>query len=108
MLKNNPLDFIRRCVYEGKIKWTYHVNMRLKERMIARDMIIKSANSYEVIESYPEDKYLPSYLVYAYFEDRPVHILFAVDVKDDHIRVVTSYYPTHTEWEDNFKKRRRL
>lgn len=32
---------------------------------IERDAILESVESFEILEAYPEDKYLPSYLVYA-------------------------------------------
>ncbi|MEE8483957.1 MAG: hypothetical protein V3S46_05090, partial [Nitrospinota bacterium] len=44
-LPNEPLEFIRRCVAERKILWTYHVNMRMKDRFISREMLIESAQS---------------------------------------------------------------
>lgn len=55
IISDDPLDFIRRCVREGRILWTYHVNMRMKDRFISRRMILESIDNYEIIESYPED-----------------------------------------------------
>jgi len=43
--------------------WTYHVNMRLDRRHISRDEILAAVDSYQLVEEYPDDKYLPSYLV---------------------------------------------
>ena len=44
--------------------------------------------------SYPEDKYLPSYLVYAMVGDEVFHVLFAVDVPAAAITcVITAYRP---------------
>ena len=57
------LNFIKSCIRRHRILWTYHVNMRLKERLIPRKAILSSLDSYEIIEVYPEDKYLPSHLV---------------------------------------------
>ncbi len=37
---DNPLTFIRRCVQQRKIFWTYHINMRLQKRGISRQMIL--------------------------------------------------------------------
>jgi hypothetical protein len=37
--------------------------MRLGRRFIARETIIQAAESYEIVEEYPEDKYFPSYLL---------------------------------------------
>lgn len=62
---DDPLRFIQRCVRERRLFWTYHVNMRLEGRHIHRDEILNAVESYAIIESYPDDKYLPSYLVAA-------------------------------------------
>jgi hypothetical protein len=45
-LSENVLDFIKSCVTERKIFWTYHVNMRFKERAISREQIIDAVSSY--------------------------------------------------------------
>ena len=104
---DDSLHVIRQCVKERKIFWTYHVNMRMKGRFISRQVIIDSVQNYEIIEAYPEDKYLPSYLVYSSYEDFVFHVLFAVDVEGDNVRVITAYYPDLEEWEEDFKTRRR-
>ena len=62
--------------------------------------------SYESVESYPEDKFLPSYLVLARHGTEPFHVLFAVDVEGDNVRVVTAYRPDAREWEEDLKTRR--
>ncbi len=54
ILPDHPLEFIRKCVRERKIRWTYHVNMRLKDRFIPREFIIDFVDSYEIIEEFPE------------------------------------------------------
>jgi hypothetical protein len=105
-LSNNPLEFIRKCVMEGKIFWTYHVGMRLKGRFIDRQAILQSHKNYEIIEEYPKDKYLPSYLVYSEYQGDIFHILFAVDFEEINVRIVTAYRPKPEEWENGFKKRR--
>jgi hypothetical protein len=100
---DDPLGFIRRCVRERKIHWTYHVNMRLAGRFLSRDEIVDAVDTYEIIEHYPEDKYLPSYLVLA---ATSFHVQFATDVAGDNVRVVTAYRPDPNEWESDFKTRR--
>jgi hypothetical protein len=102
-LADDPLEFIRRCVRDRKIHWTYHVNMRLAGRFLTRDEILDAVDSYEIIESYPEDKYPPSYLVLA---AATFHAQFATDVAGDNVRIVTAYRPDPTEWESDLKTRR--
>ena len=101
------LEFIKSCVRRRRILWTYHVNMRLKGRFIAREAILFSVDTCEIIEEYPKDKYLPSYLVYAEHEGQIIHIQIAVDTKGDTITIVTTYKPTLDKWEKDFKTRRK-
>jgi len=103
---DEPLAFIQRCVRDRKVYWTYHVNMRLAGRYITRSDVLGAVDGYEIIESYPGDKYLPSYLVLGRQAPDAFHILFAADVDADHVRVVTAYRPDQDEWEDDLKTRR--
>lgn len=99
------LQFIRQCVEQRRVYWTYHVNMRMENRFISRRMVLNSSKSYEIIESYPADKYLPSHLVWAMQGSTVFHVLFAVDVSDNNVRVVTAYRPDKAKWSDDMKKR---
>ena len=103
---DDPLTFIQQCVRNRRILWTYHVNMRLHGRYLSRNDILEAVNGYEIIEAYPEDKYLPSYLVLAKRADFAFHVLFATDVEGDNVRIVTAYRPDSTEWEPDLRTRR--
>lgn len=81
--------------------------MRLGQRFIARETIIQAAESYEMVEEYPEDKYFPSYLVLGRRGEEGFHVLFGVDMEEQNARVVTAYYPSPEEWEADLKTRRR-
>ena len=107
LLPDDPLSFIQTCVRERKILWTYHANMRLHGRFLDRQSILDAVEAFEIIESYPDDKYLPSYLVYGQIEVMTFHVLFAVDVAGDNVRVVTSYRPDLRDWEQDSKTRRK-
>jgi hypothetical protein len=108
VLNTEVLEFIKSCIRRRKVYWTYHVNMRLLERFIPGETILASVDSYEVIEEYPTDKYLPSYLIYAEYAEEIIHIHIATDVENDNIRIVTSYKPTSEKWENGFRTRRKL
>jgi hypothetical protein len=107
-LPNDALSFIRDCLRDGQIYWTYHVNMRLGQRFITRETIIHAADTYEIVEAYPEDKYFPSYLLVGREGDDAFHVLFGADVEGRNVRIVTAYYPSPDEWEMDLKTRRRL
>lgn len=105
-LPNDPVGFIQDCVRRGQIFWTYHVNIRLAGRFIPREVILSSVDTYELVEAYPKDKYLPSYLLFARHRSEVFHVLFAVDVDGRNVRVVTSYHPDPQKWHPDLKTRR--
>ena len=102
----DPLAFIVRCVREHRVYWTYHVNMRLAGRHMSRREICEATDAYELLEAYPDDKYLPSYLVLAAVAGDAFHVLFAADVAGDNVRVVTSYRLSPNDWESDMTTRR--
>jgi hypothetical protein len=102
----DPLGFIQACVRGRQILWTYHVNMRLKGRFIPRENILDAVETYEIVEAYPQDKYLPSYLLLARLDGDAFHVQFAIDVDANNVRVVTAYRPSPDEWEEDLRKRR--
>lgn len=67
--------------------------MRLQGRHITREAILDAVDTYALVESYPQDKYLPSYLVLAHDGCEAFHVLFATDVAEENVRVVTAYRP---------------
>jgi hypothetical protein len=85
-LPDDSVAFIRECLRGDRILWTYHVNMRLGQRFIARETIIA-----------PEDKYFPSYLLLGRWGEEAFHALFGADVEGQNVRVVTAYYPSPEE-----------
>ena len=80
--------------------------MRLKGRFIPREVILDSTDTYEIIEEYPGDKYLPSYLVYAEHKGEVLHIHMATDIAASAVVIVTAYRPTPDKWEADLKTRR--
>ena len=69
----DPLAFIVRCVRARRVYWTYHVNMRLADRRLSPRDVCEATGTYELVEAYPDDKYLPSYLVFASTAGHPFH-----------------------------------
>jgi uncharacterized protein DUF4258 len=102
-IPDDPVEFIRDRVRRGRIFWTYHVNMRLAGRYIPREAILAVVDAYELVESYPNDKYLPSYLVLAKRGSDSFHVLFA---EGDNVRVITSYRPDPSQWDSDLRVRR--
>ena len=105
-IPDNPVEFVKECVKAGHVFWTYHANMRLDLRKISRRKVLEAVDSYEIVESYPDDKYLPSYLLVVEYGGIKYHALFAVDVDNHNVRVVTAYCPDNILWSDDFKRRK--
>jgi hypothetical protein len=80
--------------------------MRLAGRFIPREAILDAVETFELVEAYPDDKYLPSYLVLGRVGDDAFHVVFATDVESDNVRVVTVYRPDAAEWQGDLKTRR--
>lgn len=105
-LPDDPLGFIQDRVRRRRILWTYHVNLRLVGRFIPRETILLAVETYELVEAYAEDKYLPSYLILGRHGQEAFHVLFAADVQGDTVRVVTAYRPGPEEWQPDLRTRR--
>ena len=73
----------------------------LKDRFIPRDFILSSIGSHEVIESYPQDEYLPNYLIYD-VESQIFHILFAADQENNTVTIL-QHINQRDKWENDFK-----
>lgn len=69
-------------------------------------MLIAAVASFEIIESYPEDKYLPSFLIRGESEGVIFHAHIATDVTGSNVRVVTMYLPESEEWDEGLRVRR--
>ena len=104
---DSSLKFIKSCILKKSVIWTYHVNMRMENRFISRQRILSSIDRFEIIEDYPDDKYLPSCLVFSMHENVTFHILFALDVQYKNVRIVTVYRPDPGIWEKDLKRRKK-
>jgi hypothetical protein len=80
--------------------------MRLERRSLRSEILLHGIDSLKIIESYPTDKYLPSYLLRREFDGRIFHAQIAVDVMAHNVRIVTIYILAPEEWDPEFRKRR--
>ena len=103
-----PLAFIKECVSSGRVHWTYHVTMRLQQRALTAEMVRNAIATLEIVEAYPQDKYLPSFLVRGESEGSVFHAQIATDVEGKNIRIVTMYTPDPEEWDEGLRVRRTL
>jgi hypothetical protein len=80
--------------------------MRLQQRGLNAEMIGSAIETLEIIEMYPQDKYLPSFLVRGESAGSVFHAQIATDVEGENIRMVTMYSPDTFEWDEGLRLRR--
>lgn len=75
------------------------------QRQIAEAEIRQVLMTGEQIESYPDDRPYPSYLMLGFVGNRPVHVV-AADAKDEAATIIISAYePDPARWDATFRKR---
>lgn len=75
-------------------------------RRIARSALLAQADTCDIIEAYPNDKYMPSCLI-AFGRGQDIyHAVVATDFRGGNIRIVTVYRPDPKRWDITMKQRR--
>jgi len=99
------IEEVSKKVKTGDYRLTVHAFERCVERDIWPDELKEVIISGEIIESYPEDKYGPSCLIWGITEKgRILHVQCSLNP----VWIITAYDPTLNpeEWDTNFKRRR--
>ena len=89
------------------IQFRLHAIRRMFEREISGQEVLKVIREGEVIEEYPNDEPYPSMLILGFVNDRPIHVVLAVNEEESMGIVVTAYQPDPSLWRDNFRRRRK-
>lgn len=88
-----------------RIAVTKHARIRLEERGIHMDDIVAAISNGEIIKEYADDKPLSSCLILGKsMEDKPLHLVISRD--EEFIYLITAYFPSSEQWEDDFKTRK--
>ena len=88
-------------------KFSAHAILRMFERQISKNVVIKGIQTGEVIAEYLDDKPYPSLLILSWVGIQPLHIIVAFDEGAKLCVVVTVYIPDPELWENDFKTRRK-
>ncbi len=88
-----------------RIAITEHARLRLIERDISVNDIIRCIDTGEIIKQYEDDKPFPSCLILGTTIDgQYIHVVASHD--SEWIYLITAYHPDANVWEPNFKTRR--
>ncbi|HLR77134.1 MAG TPA: DUF4258 domain-containing protein [Balneolaceae bacterium] len=88
------------------LHFTRHAVQQMFQRHITEEEVKIVMRNGEVIKSYEDDKPYPSYLIFHYINNRPLHVVAANSIEDNIITIITAYEPSTDIWEDNFKARK--
>lgn len=104
----NEIEIIKNLCLLRKLQFTDHALKSAVERNInIENDIIPALSSGEIIEEYSDDYPYKSYLILGKNnEDKCLHIVCAIG--EDILWIITEYYPNETEWEDDFKTRKKV
>lgn len=95
---------IQKLCEENKIAWSLHSLKRIRERNIKSSEVIECILNGEIIEYYPDDKPLPSCLIYGEAGAKHIHTVVGSD--EETVYIITAYYPNSDEWESDLKTRK--
>ena len=86
-------------VSQGRIVWTEHLALRLRERGIKRADVVACINNGEIIEQYNDDMPFPSCLILgAAVNEKPLHVVCGLN-PGVNCCMITAYYPSPDKWE---------
>ena len=93
------------CDDLNNIVTTPHAAKRFRERKILLKTIIEAIRNGEIIEHYPNDYPFPSFLVHG-ITSKNINLHTVCAVGDNKLWIITSYFPSSDEWEDDCKTRK--
>lgn len=84
---------------------TEHARLRLVERGISVNDIIRCIDTGEIIKQYEDDKPFPSCLILgAAIDEEYIHVVVSHD--SEWIYLITAYHPDPDVWDPDFKTRK--
>jgi len=101
------LDKIKALVAARRVNWKKHALRRILERQVSRERVFVSLAAGEIIEVHELERPLVSCLVLGYYNGKALHVVAAVDGRENVLWIITVYEPSLIEWREDMKTRRR-
>lgn len=97
---------IQEKIVQGRCTISFTHTEKLRQRRIKAEHIEQAIATGIVIEDYPEDRRGPSCLILGFAGTRPLHVVCGRLAADD-VLIITAYEPDVTEWDKDWKTRKR-
>ena len=101
------IEKLREAVGKDNFEWRKHTLIRMAERRISQDIVLKVVLEGEVIEDYPQAKHFPGWLMFKMIELEAYHVVASYDPESNKGYIITVYKPTLDKFKPDFKRRRR-
>ncbi|PIZ12488.1 MAG: hypothetical protein COY53_09820 [Elusimicrobia bacterium CG_4_10_14_0_8_um_filter_37_32] len=96
------IEKIKVKIKEGQYRLSKHALKRCDEREILEKDVIKIILEGKVVESYPEDKPYPSFLILGYINEKPLYVLCAIN---ELAHIITVHWLDPEKWLDPITRR---
>ena len=90
-----------------KIMFSNHAVHQMFQRRISVDDVNFVLLNGVLVNEYPEDKPLPSKLLFAVCNNRSLHVVCTENQNENEIIIVTAYEPSPEIWEKDFVVRKK-
>ncbi len=102
------IEDIKESIKVGKIRITEHADDEAQADDLIFEEIFTSVSKGEIIEQYPDDKPYPSCLIFGKnLKDKPIHSVWAYNIKTKASVLVTVYRPDPKLWIEDWRTRRK-
>ncbi|WP_236974165.1 DUF4258 domain-containing protein [Membranihabitans maritimus] len=88
-----------------ELTYSDHAVIQMFKRNISTEEIDKIIKFGEIIADYPNDKPFPSCLLLGIVNSRPLHVVIAINKKENSCVIITAYKPDPNIWDDSFKSK---
>lgn len=88
-----------------RLTFTDEAILRMRERRITKREVEAVISNGQTLREYPDDRPYPSYLVLGWIDQRPLHVVYAVNTEGQERIVITTYQPDPALWDAEFKER---
>ena len=85
----------------NKLHFNGHATVQMFKRGIRVEDIELVLETGEMIKEYPEDKPYPSFLLLAFIDKRPLHVVGSTDILGN-CYIITAYEPDAKLWNKKF------
>jgi Domain of unknown function (DUF4258) len=101
------LILCKRAIAGGNYEWRKHTLQRMAERDVLQADVIEVILQGELIKRYDADKPFPSALFFKTVNQRPLHVVVAINKAEAFAFIVTVYEPSLEIFEPDFKTKKK-